>query len=510
MGMPNGSSAQAIFERIDQLIGSSFNLPIIPVQTPAIKLIVSGLANHTLEADLQVSNQPGNKVQIFSDGIYVASSGETYMVKVDAEAPPRYLADAVVGGTDGCVSITTEDINGILTILPSINPQCLFNNLFNVADTNTIHLNLNTTDIPIILSANAKISAASGNTLVANSDGLYSSGGTGTVTGANNGLSLFGGNTVQLGGPLIQNTNIDFGSLYQLTFTNNPLVGIGTATPGATLDVQTTTRSSAISAANTFSFPQASGYFGAGVQLQVTGGSQAANSNFGAVLGQMWFNNSSGDITLTGSKIDGYAGVVGLAIKSGTSNIIAGSNSMIAGGHFSLAPAGSGNIAKAAGVHVGQIFAPPTSPYGPAYTGTISTFYGLFIEDVTSGVYAGNVTTKYGIYVDGASTNNVIGNITGPSDVRIKKNIATSKYGLDEIEKLRTVEFDFTDSTPANGKKNIGFIAQEIEDVIPEAITIGEAHGLEDFKFVNKDVIFAVLVNAIKELSAKVKALQAK
>jgi hypothetical protein len=67
------------------------------------------------------------------------------------------------------------------------------------------------------------------------------------ITTAQNGLSQPNASTVQLGGTLLQHTNIDLGSSYNLgilkgssnyfSILNNGNVGIGTATPGVRLDV---------------------------------------------------------------------------------------------------------------------------------------------------------------------------------------------------------------------------------------------------------------------------------
>ena len=52
----------------------------------------------------------------------------------------------------------------------------------------------------------------------------------------------------------------------------------------------------------------------------------------------------------------------------------------------------------------------------------------------------------------------------------------------------------------------LGVIAQEIEKVLPDVVNTFEDSGI---KSVNSDHITWYLVNAIKELSAKVKALEA-
>ena len=58
-----------------------------------------------------------------------------------------------------------------------------------------------------------------------------------------------------------------------------------------------------------------------------------------------------------------------------------------------------------------------------------------------------------------------------PSDIRLKKNIKNLNYGLEEVLKLRPVSFYYkTDTT--NTEPKIGFIAQEVESLVPEAVQI--------------------------------------
>lgn len=53
------------------------------------------------------------------------------------------------------------------------------------------------------------------------------------------------------------------------------------------------------------------------------------------------------------------------------------------------------------------------------------------------------------------------------SDSRIKKNIVNSNYGLATVLKLRPVEYNLT----SNDLKQVGFIAQEVQKLVPEVVT---------------------------------------
>lgn len=60
------------------------------------------------------------------------------------------------------------------------------------------------------------------------------------------------------------------------------------------------------------------------------------------------------------------------------------------------------------------------------------------------------------------------------SDQRIKKEIKTLSYSLDDIMKIHPVEYYFKDPIKNNGQKQVGFIAQQIKEVIPEVVSIDE------------------------------------
>jgi hypothetical protein len=86
------------------------------------------------------------------------------------------------------------------------------------------------------------------------------------------------------------------------------------------------------------------------------------------------------------------------------------------------------------------------------------------------------------------------------SDVRLKTNIHVVDGALDKVNRLRGVSFDWKES----GKSSYGVIAQELEVVLPELV-----HG-DDPKRVNYNGIIGVLIESIKELSARVDELENK
>ena len=88
------------------------------------------------------------------------------------------------------------------------------------------------------------------------------------------------------------------------------------------------------------------------------------------------------------------------------------------------------------------------------------------------------------------------------SDSRLKENIVSLPSQLANILSLRPVEFDYKDGSG----HQIGFVAQEMQEVYSDAV--GEQNGFLTVTGWSKTE--ARLVSAIKELAAKVQALEAK
>jgi hypothetical protein len=94
----------------------------------------------------------------------------------------------------------------------------------------------------------------------------------------------------------------------------------------------------------------------------------------------------------------------------------------------------------------------------------------------------------------------VSGNITSNSDKRLKSDITTISNAVDIVKALRGTAYI------KDGKPEIGVIAQEIEVVLPQVVsTADDEMGTKSVAYGN---IVAVLIEAIKELSAEVEELK--
>jgi len=110
------------------------------------------------------------------------------------------------------------------------------------------------------------------------------------------------------------------------------------------------------------------------------------------------------------------------------------------------------------------------------------------------------------LHVDG----NVIAYSTTVSDERLKENIQPIEDALNKVNQLKGCTFTYT----PDGKQSAGLIAQEVEKVLPSAVTekelpLKQGDGKE-YKVLQYDQTIGLLVEAIKELTAKVEELEGK
>lgn len=95
---------------------------------------------------------------------------------------------------------------------------------------------------------------------------------------------------------------------------------------------------------------------------------------------------------------------------------------------------------------------------------------------------------------------------TTSSDKRLKKDIKPIDNALDIVEKLQGVHFNWKE----NDEKSIGYIAQDVEKILPEMVKEKTHFDKGEFKTVNYAAMVSIMGEAIKELSAKVGALENK
>ena len=121
---------------------------------------------------------------------------------------------------------------------------------------------------------------------------------------------------------------------------------------------------------------------------------------------------------------------------------------------------------------------------------------------------SGITILQNGVTITGDSTFNndltIEGNLsaqsqTTESDIKLKEQINTLENSLSNILKLRGVSYYWKDKIKKGDRKQIGLIAQELEEIYPEFIIEKKDINGDNIKTVNYSQIVAILIEALKE-----------
>jgi hypothetical protein len=154
-----------------------------------------------------------------------------------------------------------------------------------------------------------------------------------------------------------------------------------------------------------------------------------------------------------------------------------------------------------------------TSSPNTSYTTTIASVAGK------TGVLLaeGNVKIDNGALGVGVNASTTVGRIDAGNDIvaysssdeRLKENIVPIQNALDKVKSLTGVEFDWKpEHKDAHGYEghDTGVIAQQVQQVMPTAVRTNET----GFLAVRYEKLIGLLVEANKELAARVEQLEAK
>jgi hypothetical protein len=212
----------------------------------------------------------------------------------------------------------------------------------------------------------------------------------------------------------------------------------------------------------------------------------------------------SGSSQITLSSTTGYGSVLNQAVLTSSSPTFAGAT---INGNVSI------NTSSAGFLTIGA-----TNSYGSISSGGNGAT--IYLNGATRGgttTAASNsivVATDGEFYItNGAANSNKIvvatngnttfsGTITENSSIRYKENVETIKYGLDKVLQMRGVTYDKKD----NGVKEMGVIAEEIYEVLPEVVLKNEEGDIDSVSYGR---ITAVLIEAIKDLKKEIEDLKA-
>ena len=162
-------------------------------------------------------------------------------------------------------------------------------------------------------------------------------------------------------------------------------------------------------------------------------------------------------------------------------------------------------------------------------TGTPYGAHGIFVNGPRYGnagisIKNPNVGTVFMRFYNSSGTS--VGTITQngtsstsyntSSDYRLKENIVPMTGSIDRLKELKPSKFNFINQDVSRGATITvdGFIAHEVSDIIPEAIT-GEKDGLDfegnpEYQSIDQSKIVPLLTGALQEAISKIESLEAR
>jgi hypothetical protein len=250
-------------------------------------------------------------------------------------------------------------------------------------------------------------------------------------------------------------------------------VGIGTSSPSVKLDVVGSTTS--------------------GLRLR---------SSSGASNGFNIYNDSGTD---TASLVNFYSGPMAFGTNNtermridSSGNLLVGTNSVLINsarrGISVAAPTGS--FVAAIFKNDGGANAQTMDVWNAATSGN-----NIFISCYTEG----SATDRGGLYYDRAANQT---KLAATSDQRLKENIVDAPAALPVVAQIKVRQYDWKET----GSTNIGFVAQELHQVVERAVAVGEDNEDGSIKRpwgVDNSTLVPYLVKAIQEQQAIITQLQA-
>jgi|UniRef100_UPI004048A5D0 trimeric autotransporter adhesin len=264
----------------------------------------------------------------------------------------------------------------------------------------------------------------------------------------------------------LANTAVGSNALYSNTTANyNTAVGTSALRLNTTGESNTATGNSALENTTTGIFNTAIG--AGGLKSNVTG-----SNNSAVGTGALSFSNTNNNTAMGTNSLKNTTGYSNTALGNAAGDINTTGNENTAIG--ATATFGANNLSNATAIGFGA---------------TASASNSVRLGNASVTVIGGQVAW------------------TAASDSRIKKNIVNSTYGLATVLKLRPVEYNLT----SNDLKQVGFIAQEVQKLVPEVVT-GKEGDLSKGEIlgITYSNLVPVLTKAIQEQQKQIEDQNAK
>jgi hypothetical protein len=301
----------------------------------------------------------------------------------------------------------------------------------------------------------------------------------------------------------------------RLRIASNGNIGIGTATPITILDIYKSSYTGPLLCLDTGIVSAGAGVIPQSIgkpllRLGKLGYSQTTGDYYGIGFGYapaITDFNCAEIGTLITSTAGNETGDLVFSTRPNTTNVAATERMRIAS---------NGNIG------IGTTVAPSNSLTGTPQLVVGSIGYGISgdSEDTASGIYIGDAVPGarwklvHGSYhlnlhqnngsgtynYRGAFANNT-GTYSSVSDKRLKKNIEPIQYGLKDVLKFKPVSYFMENQNEDIDKKNLGFLAQDLEDIVPEIVNVQSSNDSNYIYSLQYSSIIPILIKAIQELN---------
>ena len=234
----------------------------------------------------------------------------------------------------------------------------------------------------------------------------------------------------------------------------------------------------------------------------------AATFNTGnGILTGTGVGNAGFSVDLDGRYLTSYTETDTLATVTGRGATTSTACSFTNTTSFLIGGSGTANL------YLGNIISASSSDKGARFHSSNNDFYMDFQGDATQNWFlrdydgSGGIHDRFGFnFINGTFT--ATGDVVAygsPSDIRLKENIKPIESALEKAMKLQGVTFDWKKSdSMLDIKEDIGFIAQDVQKVLPELVRENKDGMLS----MRHQGITPILVEAIKELKAEIEELK--
>lgn len=371
-----------------------------------------------------------------------------------------------------------------------------------------------------------------GSTLAVNSNTASTNTGTGAVTvvgGVGIGGAVNIGGTVEIAGATTVKNNLtirnsgDSITQFSVDSTNGNTAITGTlTTTGQTtlnggLSVTSGTVASSVDVSITSSTASTSSSTGA---LKVSGGMGVAGAVNVAGVTTVSNNLIIKDTTGTSTKLSVNTNGTTINDVFTVNNSTGNSQNFNIDGSGNMTVTGTSTLKSDVAVNNGtsNTFTVASSTGNTALSGTFNSNNVENILESGSGsnktysapnTFQGGAIFKKDVRINGNAS--VIGSFAATetvatSDARLKENVVTLDNCIDKVNAMRGVYFDWINKEEFHDRRNVGFIAQEVEAAVPELVLTNNA----GIKQVNYSQMSALLLQAIKEQQAIINGLVAR